>query len=218
MDTKTPIIFLNLNEFFSKTKIPEHQTYKLLGVHFDEYLNIDKHTSYVCAKLSRSLYCIKRASNKLSKKSLMSLYYALIHPHLLYCINILSCTSKSNLSHLQKIQKKAIRIVTKSKVNEQTGPLFKANNILPFDLLSLQAKLLFMHSIHYNYAPPSFTGVFPMNQLRNIDHNLRNQHEFIIPGCRIEWFKNSLFTLFPLHGIILVISVFNLIGQHFILP
>ena len=69
---------------------PEHQTYKLLCVHFDEYLNFDKHTSYICSKLARSIYCIKRASNKLSKKSLLSLYYALIHPHLFYCINILT--------------------------------------------------------------------------------------------------------------------------------
>ena len=208
----TPVLFNNndlnghqdpnnifkLERVFLDNDNPEHQTYKLLGVHFDEYLNFDKHTSYICAKLSRSLYCIKRASNKLSKKSLLSLYYALIHPHLLYCINILSCTSKSNLSQLQIMQKKAIRIITKSKVNDHTGPLFKANKILPFDLLSLQAKLLFMHSIHYNYAPPSFAGTFPTNQLRNIDHNLCNQHEFIIPGCRIEWFKKFPLYTFPL--------------------
>ena len=34
---------------------PEHQTYKLLCVHFDEYLNFDKHTSYICSKLARSI-------------------------------------------------------------------------------------------------------------------------------------------------------------------
>ena len=51
------------------------------------------------------------------------------------------------------MQKKALRFITKSKVNEHCGPLFKSNKILSFDLLSLQAKLLFMHSIHYNYAP-----------------------------------------------------------------
>ena len=154
--------------------------------------------SFICSKLTRSIYCIKRASNKLSKKSLMSLYYALIHPHLLYCINILSCTSKSNLQRILKMQKKAIRIVTKSKVNECTAPLFKANKILPFDLLCLQAKLLFMHSIHYNYAPPSFNGMFPTNQTRNIEHNLRNQHEFVVPACRIEWFKKFPLITFPL--------------------
>ena len=209
--SETPILFNNNdlngpqdpNNIFKLERVfldhvnPDHQTYKLLGVHFDEYLNFDKQTSYICSKLARSIYCIKRASNKLSKKSLLSLYYALIHPHLLYCINILSCTSKSNQQRIQKMQKKALRVITKSKVNEHTGPLFKANKILPFDLLSLQAKLLFMHSIHYNYAPPSFIDAFPTNQLRNIEHNLRNQNEFIIPGSRIEWFKKFPLYTFP---------------------
>ena len=104
--SETPILFNNNdlngpqdpNNIFKLERVfidhvnPDHQTYKLLGVHFDEYLNFDKQTSYICSKLARSIYCIKRASNKLSKKSLLSLYYALIHPHLLYCINILSCT------------------------------------------------------------------------------------------------------------------------------
>ena len=58
------------------------------------------------------------------------------------------------------MQKKALRIVTKSKVNEHTGPLNKANKILPFDKLCLQAKLLVMHLVHYNYAPHSFNDIF----------------------------------------------------------
>ena len=208
----TPVLFNNndinghqdpknifkLERVFLENINPDHQTYKLLGVHFDEYLNFDKHSSYICAKLSRSLYCIKRVSNKLSKKSLLSLYYALIHPHLLYCINILSCTSKSNLLRIQKMQKKAIRIITKAKINEHTGPLFKLCKILPFEQLCLQAKLLFMHSIHYNYAPHSFSNTFPTNQIRNIEHNLRNQNEFLLPGCRIEWFKKFPLYTFPL--------------------
>ena len=110
-----PKNIFKLERVFLENINPDHQTYKLLGVHFDEYLNFDKHSSYICAKLSRSLYCIKRVSNKLSKKSLLSLYYALIHPHLLYCINILSCTSKSNLLRIQKMQKKPSELLLKPK-------------------------------------------------------------------------------------------------------
>ena len=95
------------------------------------------------------------------------------------------------------MQKKALRIVTKSKVNEHTGPLFKANKILPFDKLCLQAKLLVMHLVHYNYAPHSFNDIFPTNHARNIDHNLRNQNEYKIPGCRLEWFKKFPLYTFP---------------------
>jgi hypothetical protein len=54
----------------------------------DEYLSFNKHVSHICAKITRSIFCIKRAANFLSLKSLKSLYYAMIHPHLLYCINL----------------------------------------------------------------------------------------------------------------------------------
>ena len=83
-----------------------------------------------------------------------------MHPHLLYCINILACTSTKNVNRILKLQKKAICIITKSNINEHTAPLFTNTKILPFDKLILQRKLLFMHAIHYNYALKSFADSF----------------------------------------------------------
>ena len=68
--SETPILFNNNdlngpqdpNNIFKLERVfldhvnPDHQTYKLLGVHFDEYLNFDKQTSYICSKLARSIY------------------------------------------------------------------------------------------------------------------------------------------------------------------
>ena len=45
--------------------------------------------------------------------------------------------------------------------------------------------------------PPSFTSIYPTNQLRNIDHILHNQNKFIVPGVRIEWFKKFPLYTFP---------------------
>ena len=55
-----------LERVFTDNPIQEHRYYKLLSVYFDEYLNFDKHVSYISAKLSRANFCIKRAANKLS--------------------------------------------------------------------------------------------------------------------------------------------------------
>ena len=88
----------------------EHKYYKLLGVYLDEYLSFDKHVSYICAKLARANFCIKRAANKLSIKALTSLYYALVHPHLLYCNTILNCMSAKNLTKIAKLQKKQLEL------------------------------------------------------------------------------------------------------------
>ena len=183
-----------LERVYSDNPNIDSRNYKLF---FDEFLSFDKHISYICAKLSKANFCIKRASNKLSLKSLKALYYALVHPHLLYCLNIISCTSAKNIARIVKLQKKAIRTITKSKSNEHTGPLFLANKILPFEKLMSQSKLLFMHSIHYEYAPKSFHNIFTKNLSREINYELRNADAYLVPAARIKLFKKFPLYTFP---------------------
>ena len=53
----------------------------------------------------------------------------------------------------------------------------------------LQSKLLFMHSIHYEYAPKSFHNIFTKNLSREINYELRNADAYLVPAARIELFK-----------------------------
>jgi hypothetical protein len=110
---------------------------------------------------------------------------------------ILSCTSASNLTAIGKLQKKAIRIMTKSNYNAHTGPLFLANRILPFDKHILQNKLLFFHSVEFNYAPRSFANIWTKNAEREIEYNLRNDEQYVIPPIRIELFRKTPFVSLP---------------------
>jgi hypothetical protein len=116
-----------------------------------------------------------------------SLYFALVHSHLTYCAIILSCTNKTNINRVIKVQKKAIRIITNSNYNEHTGPLFKNLGILRLDKLIEQAKLTFMHSITYNYAPLTFANTWIKNNDRNTGHNLRNDEDYLLPHPRVEF-------------------------------
>ena len=78
---------------------------------------------------------------------------------LCYCCNIVGCTSKTNQKKILLIQKKAVRIVTKSKYNDHTAPLFSKLNMLTYENMLQFSKLSFMHSIEFKYAPPSFFGL-----------------------------------------------------------
>jgi hypothetical protein len=157
-----------------------------LGVYFDEHLTFDHHTQYLLAKLNRSLHCINRAKNLLSKQALKSLYYALIHSHLTYCPIIISCAMTQNLNKLAQIQKKAIRIISYKIYNTHTSPLFKDLNILPFNQLLTYNKLLFMHSVIYKYSPSSFYRIWLTNRELGPTYDLRNTDELIIPHPRIK--------------------------------
>jgi hypothetical protein len=193
-----PNLITPLERIFDKHPLKNGQTYKLLGVHLDETLSFKTHIEIISSKINRSLYCINRAKNFLSLKSLKSLYFALIHPHLLYCINIFSIASPSNLKRLTILQKKAIRSINKAPFLAHTKPLFTLSKILPLEQLIVQAKLQFMHSIEYGYGQQSFFLLWQKNFQRNPTANLRNADDFYIPTARVDSFKRIPIYTFPL--------------------
>ncbi len=90
------------------------------------------------------------------------LYNAHVLPHLQYCIPIWYNTYPTHLLPLFRLQKKIIRIITKSDYFAHTQPLFKETNILKlFDINKIQI------------------GIY-MNKLINIGNNtvLRQQHNY----------------------------------------
>ena len=60
----------------------------------------------------------------------------------------------------------------------------------------LQAKLHFMHSYHYNYAPSLFNDTWILNAIRYPDRELRNADDYYIPRPNL-----TLFTKLPLHSL-----------------
>ena len=54
-----------------------------------------------------------------------------------------------------------------------------------------QAKLLFMHSIEYDYAPTSFHNIWTKNLVNQGDRPLRNADNYSLPNPHTELFKKS---------------------------
>jgi hypothetical protein len=111
-DNNEPGMPIDVNKKFKLERVslsnanPSDRQYKLLGVFLDEHLSFDFHVNSVCNKIAKSNYIISKAKNLLPLSSLKTLYYALVHQHLLYCLPIYACTSQKNLTRLQKAQKK----------------------------------------------------------------------------------------------------------------
>ena len=70
---------------------------------------------------------------------------------------ITSFSSNQDLEKIFKIQKKTFALSQTPHIMPiaHTAPLFAKHKILPLNKIILKAKLPLMHSIHYNYAPPS---------------------------------------------------------------
>ena len=121
----------------------------------------------------RSLYTI-------NKKGLFLLYNSIFHCHLLYAIQIWSCSRSGPVNEIYKMQKAAIRIIAGKSYNAHTEPLFKELQILPLpDLISF-SKIQFMQRFVQNFLPTSFNDTWIRNAIRNIGENeiqLRNWDE-----------------------------------------
>jgi hypothetical protein len=186
-----------LERYHDNHQTADCRAYKLLGIFLDEHLSLDAHVNHICSKLTRYLYCIKQAKHVVSKSGMKALYFALIHSLFTYCTAILNSITMANKARIEKVQKKAIRIMTASNYNAHTTPLFIQHGILPFDKLILQAQLTFMHSIEYNYAPSSYENVWPKNAVRDPERNLRNANDYFLPIPRTETFKRSTYYALP---------------------
>ena len=64
---------------------------------------------------------------------LKTIYNALIQPHIDYGILSWGTAAETNLNKISSLQRKAIRILTFKKKEDDSAPLFKQENLLPLE-------------------------------------------------------------------------------------
>ena len=112
-------------------------------------------------KISKSIGIIKRISYLIPSYILKNLYFTLIYPYLTYCNLIWTSTYDTHLIGLVMLQKKAVRIITKSPSLCHTKPLFAQYGLLNIKQIRFLQLGTFMYQYSNNILPPSFTSYFP---------------------------------------------------------
>ena len=84
---------------------------KLLGIHIDDKLRFQKHISVICSRASRQINAMNRVSKFLSKECKTKLYNAFILSNFLYCSIVCHFCSSYCSYKMEKIQKRALRVV-----------------------------------------------------------------------------------------------------------
>jgi hypothetical protein len=192
-----PSLCTPLERVHSLSRIP---AIKFLGVYFDVDLNFKYHVKTICTRVSRALYMLRTCKNLLSEKSLLTLYYSMVHCHLVYGNHIWGCANESSITELFRKQKAAVRIITNSSYRAHTEPIFKKLNILPLPSLIEFFKLQFMQRFIQGHLPPSFNNVWITNEARRsetISMSLRNHENFYIPVSRLKNLENKPLYSFP---------------------
>ena len=149
-----PILTLNNIEIERVTQ------FNFLGVIISSNMKWNGHVTHISQKISRIVGIMYKLKHIYPQAVLLTLYSALIVPHLTYCL--LAWGSKIVPNHpLHLLQKKALRILASQDYISHTEPICKEYRILKiFDMYKL-AIWKFYFKLMNNELPHYFTNMKP---------------------------------------------------------
>ena len=171
--------------------IKETPTTKFLGVYIDNKLNWKTHISYVGGKIARGIGVLIKARKYFNNDCMINLYYAFIFPYLMYCNHIWGNTYKTNLSKLQVLQNKAVRIVTGSSRRSNIENIYRCNGIMNLDFINTYLVGKFMYKVYHKDVPTIFDDFFMRNYHLH-DHYIRTANHLHVPFASTNLSKTGI--------------------------
>ena len=178
-----PTLDIKMND----VRIERVRVFDFLGLTISETLDWSHHINKISNKITKVIGVMSRIKRFVSVGILRMIYNSLILPHLHYAI--LAWGFDSN--RIFKLQKRAIRIISKSKYNAHTDPLFRNLVLLKVqDIFTLQCTK-FYYKFTKNKLPKYFHNFFQRNSDIHT-FNTRNRHKLHLYPFRNATTKNCI--------------------------
>ena len=171
----------------NNTLIERVTEFNFLGLTVNEYMNWNSHTLKIANKISRKLGVMNRLKRYLPISAMKLMYDSLILSHLQFGITNWGL----EWDRISKLQKRALRIMTNSKYNAHTEPLFKELHLLKVkDIFDVQC-LKFWYKFVNKKLPNYFRDMFKYNyELHEI--GTRSQEQLHLYPTRTSGARNVL--------------------------
>ena len=185
-----PQLNLKMNGF----SIEKVKHFNFLGLTISETLSWKPHLDKIRTMIAKTVGTMNRIKNQVNKTILLTIYNSLILSRLHYGILCWGAYGKL----LFRMQKKAVRIIFKTKYNAHTDPLFKDLKLLKIeDIFRLQC-LKFYFKLKNNNLPSYFISNFNFLQSSHIHHyNLRRTDQYRTDHYNRHTTKNTLRYIIP---------------------
>jgi len=188
--------------FIDGCKIDIVNEFDFLGIRLDKNMNWKSHVNMVTKKISKTIGILNKIKHFVPQSALLNMYHALILPYLNYAVMLWGHRARTII----KLQKKAIRTITKSKYNAHTSILFKNNKILKFGDICALHDYTFCYKLENNMLPEFFVSKFSMRDPIH-EHQTRNANNLRLPAVRHDFAKHGISYRFP--------SIFNNMPENF---
>ena len=160
----------------------------------DECLSWNAHIEMIRNKISKAIGIINHWKFICPQRILFALYNSLIISHMLY--GILLWGKSDNVQTIDKLQKRAMRLISYSRPLKHTEPLFKVFNLLKFNDINTFKLLKFFYKLSNNSLPPYFdsykTLIQPLTDRyalrRPLYQTFRVNHEFARISQKCQFF------------------------------
>lgn len=147
-DTSAPSFDqLTVDSNFHITPVTE---IKYLGIIIDSRMRWDMHASYVAKKLRVLIYKFKCLKDFLSGRHMKILYHSLVESHLNYGILGWGGILDSHISHLERLQKRILKIIFHKELTYPSDRLFMDSQVFDIRQLYYYQCVLYQRK---NYTP-----------------------------------------------------------------
>lgn len=154
-------------------------SFRFLGVEIDSCLTWQPHISKLLSKLSNALYAMRTLSSVIGLQIMLQVYFAYFQAHISY--GIIFWGNSTDAFKVFRLQKRAIRLITKSPFNDPCSQHFRRLKILPLPSLYIFRCLLFVHA--------NYEKFFDNNHIHT--HFTRNSSMLQYPNHRTTFFEKA---------------------------
>jgi retron-type reverse transcriptase len=145
----SPIDTATINMIEEKIGIKNVVSHRHLGFIFHENGSISPHIAHTESKMRPGLNVLSKLKWILPHNTLMKIYYAHVHAHLVYLASTLELANKQQMNQLQVLQKRALRHVFHLPVDYSSKDLFClfAQRVLPLKAIVVSSSCVLIHKI-----------------------------------------------------------------------
>ena len=165
---------------------------KCLGVMIDDELRWTEQVEKVIKTAQKNISVIKRAKSYVPTRSLKLLYNAIVLPHFDYCSSVWSERFQRQTLKLQKVQKRAARVILGEGFDIPSNDMFSRLGWMPIQTRFQFGRAVMMYKCLHDMAPTYLKkDLFHVSSRH--DHNTRQaeRNALCVPKFRTDTYKHS---------------------------